>query len=193
MTRAFPALAALFALLLAACASPSAGPTLYLLEAPAGADQGAPQIVRSVGLREIALPLYARRPQIARLDGSGAVIAADDQRWAEDPPRAATRLVARTLAKRAGAPVYAEPWAGGAAPELIVEAEVDRFLGALGGELRLEGQMTVYRAGAAGPRKTAPFAISVPASGPGYGALAAAHGAALAQLADRMAEALAAY
>lgn len=184
-------LAVLAFLALAGCAA-APGPQLYLLEAPApsGAGAGGPQ---SVGLREIGLPLYARRVQIASRDPSGAITADDRRRWAEEPPRAATRLVARSLAAlRAGA-VYADPWPQGASPDFIVTTEVDRFLGALGGDVTLEGQLTVARAGARASAVTGPFAISVPTEGADYAALTAAYGAALAELARRIEAALEAY
>lgn len=144
-------------------------------------------------MREIGLPLYARRVQIAAQDQSGAITADDQHRWAEEPPRAATRLVARSLAALREGAVYADPWPQGAAPDFIVTTEVDRFLGALGGEVTLEGQLTVARAGERASAVTGPFTISVSTEGENHAALAAAYGAALAELARRIEAALESY
>lgn len=185
-------------LLLAACA---AGPTpdrSYLLEAPPLAVAPAPVAgAAPVGLRELALPLYARRPQIAAEDEAGRVAASDAHRWAEDPPRAATRLVARRLAALRGGDVFADPWPQGAAPEIVATIEIDRLLGAPGGEARLDGQLTLACARARDRRETRPFALRVPVAESGEpegrAALAEAYGAALAALAGETATALAAF
>lgn len=187
----FLLLAPLF-LFLAACAAAPAKPRLYLMEAEAPAQAGAPARA-SVGLREAALPLYARRQQIAARDATGAITAADEHRWAEEPSRAATRLLARNLASLRGAPVYPDPWPQGASPDLIATVEVDRFLGELGGEVALDGQITLARMSARGDPATGAFAIRVPVNGADHSALAAAYGAALAKLAREMDRALRAF
>ncbi|MEX2520540.1 MAG: ABC-type transport auxiliary lipoprotein family protein [Paracoccaceae bacterium] len=176
-------------LLVAACATDPAGPRLYLMEADAPAPAGTPAQA-SVGLREVALPLYARRQQIAARDAAGAITAADEHRWAEDPSRAVTRLVARTLAALRGAPVYPDPWPQGASPDLIATVEVDRFLGEIGGEVALDGQITLARMSARGDPATGGFAIRTAVVGADHAALAAAYGAALAELAREMDRAL---
>ncbi|WP_340107167.1 membrane integrity-associated transporter subunit PqiC [Pikeienuella sp. HZG-20] len=190
MRRIFTLLAPLA---VAACMAAPA-PSLYLLEAPKGA--AAPPAESggaSIGLREIALPLYARRLQIAAQDESGAITAADERRWAEEPPRAATRLLARRLAAIRGAPAYADPWPQGAAPDLIATVDVDRFLGGLGGDVDLVGQLTISRADRRGGAATTPFAITAPVEGDDYAALTAAYAAALAELAQLIAGAADAY
>lgn len=179
-------------MLAAACSSP-VGPYFYLLEAPAGAAQATAPSRLSVGVREIGLPLYARRPQMAVRDETGAIVSIDEHRWADDPPHAATRLVARRLATLRGAPAYVDPWPQGAEPDLIATVEVDRFLGALGGEVAFDGQYTVADVDRREGAVTRPFAISVPVQGSDYAALAAAYGEALSNLADILAEALNGY
>ncbi len=183
----------LLALLLAACAAAAPeGPNFYLLDAPL--PEAAPASdAAEVGLRELALPLYARRPQMAVATESGALLVSDDHRWAEEPARAATRLVARALAARRGAPVYADPWPQGARPEIVATVEVDRFVGALGGEIALEGQITLARLAARNRAETATFSIRAPVAGQDHAALAAAYGAALDELAAELARRLTAF
>lgn len=168
-------------LLLAACAG-AEPPRQYLLEAPEPA-RDASADARIVGLREIGLPLYARRVQMASLAPSGAIVADDMNRWAEETPRAATRLVARSLSAIRGAAVYPDPWPQGAVPDLIATVEVDRFIGAPGGEVTLDGQLTLSEVGKRAGAKTGPFAIAVPVAGEDHAALAAAYGEAMVELA----------
>lgn len=182
-------LSCLFILAAAACASP--GPSLYLLDAPEVAERPIDERQAAVGLREIALPLYARRVQISSVDEAGALSASDDNRWAEEPQHAATRLMARRLTKLRGAPAYAEPWPQAAAPAVIVSIDVDRFLGVQGGEVTLEGQMTLVRASSRDRPELRLFNIKTPVNGVGYDALTAAYGEAIAALTDQLAAELA--
>ncbi len=177
-------------LLLAACAAAPPAPRLYLLEAPQSASTAQGSGAEAVGVREISLPLYARRLQIAAEDGAGAVSASEDHLWAEEPARAATRLVARRLAMLRGGPVYADPWPQGAAPAIILSLEADRLLGSFGGEARLEGQMSLSCAAARDRIETRPFAVRAGAAGADHAALVNAYGAALAALAGDAAAAL---
>lgn len=186
----FPTVLICLTLALGACAAPVAQKQ-YLMEAPAPADAARLASIPPVGLREIALPLYARRPQMAVLEEDGSIVSSDDYRWAEDPPRAATRLIARRMEARGGDEVYAEPWPLGADPALIVTVEVDKLIGGLGGTVELTGEIIVARRTARDRPVSTPFAISAPADGPDYGALARAYSAALATLGDRTAEAAA--
>lgn len=181
----FRPLLAVFALLTAACAS-APEQRQYLLDAPTAATTplSAPKELTALGLREIAFPLYARRAQIASRGVDGAITATDDFRWAEEPARASTRLVARILAERLSKPTYVEPWPQGATPDVIATIEVDRFIGSLGGEVVLEGQATVATPGHNVERRTTRFALTEPVSGPTHADLARAYGAALARLSD---------
>lgn len=171
--------------LLAACAAPDAT-RLYLLEAPSSDDAAASQspAPRLIGLREVGLPLYARRPQIAVLGPDGAIEVMDNQRWAEDPPRAATRLLTRALERSGAGEVFAEPWPLSVQPDVIVTIDVDRFVGALNGPLRLEGDFSIVARGDRGAPAKRRFEISVQSENASFTALTSAHGAALAELSD---------
>lgn len=179
----FRPLAALASLLWLAACTEAAGPSFYLLESPA---RPAPTAVAEagpvVGLREVALPLYARRPQIPVLEANGSVAVSDANRWAEEPARAVSRLIAGVVAAEIGRPVLVEPWPPEIAPEQRVDVEIDYLIGALGGELRLEGQLRTLATGRPESAVTRPFAITEPVSGTTYGDLVAAHGRALAAL-----------
>lgn len=177
LSRLSPLLCAAF---LAACAT-APEPRLFLLNAPI-ADSA--QSVQSpvIGLREVALPLYARRPQVAAQNADGTLIASDDHRWAEEPPRAATRLLARTIAAETGAQVFEEPWARAADPDVIVAVEVDRFIGTLGGSVVLTGQLSIGRQGGSSRPRLAPFSIDVATVSDSWDDLTNAYGFAIQRL-----------
>ncbi|WP_170317748.1 PqiC family protein [Paroceanicella profunda] len=181
--RHFALSAALLAL--AAC-SEATGPAYYLLEPPQSEVSTGEQDANGtlIGLREVGLPLYARRPQIASLQPDGTILASDANRWASDPARGATILLSRELSNRLATPVVTEPWPLGTRPEQLVQVEVDYFAGSLGGELRLSGQVRVSAYGRGDDTRSRGFDIRVPVDGETYGALARAHGVALARLAD---------
>ncbi|MEL7463675.1 MAG: PqiC family protein [Pseudomonadota bacterium] len=174
------------ALILAACAAP-VETRQYLLATPEASTALGP--TPAIGLRELAMPLYARRQEIALLGPDGAIVSSPDHIWADDLARASTRLIARRLG--AGGEVYAEPWPLGADPQLLVAVEVDRFVGALGGETVLEGEITVSRIDDRGRPLRRSFAIRTTAAGPGHGDLVRAYSEALAMLAEDIAEAAA--
>lgn len=186
----FASLAAL--LFVVACAA-SPPPKLYLFDEPEPSATALARVGSSIGLRELSLPLYARRPQVASLEADGSIAASDDHRWGEEPPRAATRVVARALERSGGGEVFVEPWPIGAAPDLVVSVEVDRVIGALGGEATLRGEVSIARRDARGDARKTAFDIRVAAEGPDHRALTRAYAAAYARLAEEIARAAASF
>lgn len=178
-------IAVLLSAALAACAA-TQEPASYLLEAAPRAQPAGPLDGPALGLREVELPLYARRPQMATIGPGGEVSSSDLHRWAEEPPRAASRLIARALSASLARPVVVEPWPPGVAPAALVDVDVDYLIGALGGELRLGGQYRLTGVDGSGGAAR-PFDMREPVAGETYGALAAAHGRALDALADLVA------
>ena len=178
----FLTLTILSAFVLAGCAA-APEPRQYLLEAPVmPAPVAAAPTAPTIGLREIALPLYARRQQIAAFDLNGNVTASDEHRWAEEPAPAATRLLARTITDQSGAQVFVEPWERSAAPDIVASVEVDRFIGTLGGEVVLLGQLALAPTKSTARPQTFPFDISAPVGGEDWLNLTAAYGAAITEL-----------
>jgi len=83
-------------------------------------------------------------------------------------------------------PVVVEPWGRAVEPVLRIDVVVDRFIGALGGEVTLVGDFQIV---SLDDRKTVSaqgFDIAVPTGGADYDALIAAHSAALARLSDEI-------
>lgn len=187
MRRSVMAFAA--ALLLSACAGTE--PTQYHLLDPGPAEAtAAPAGVRPVGLREVRLPLYARRPQIALRGDGNAVTLSDTHYWAEETPQAASRIVARRIEAGLGRPVVVEPWSVAVRPDVRVEVEVDRFIGRLGGAVELSGRYRIEPLGSEGEPVSRSFRVVEAAVDPEVAALVAAHGRALMSLGDGIAAAL---
>lgn len=182
-----PALALATLLTIGGCAD-ALGPSYYLLEAP-GAAAPAATAGPVLGLREIALPLYARRPQMAVREVTGEVQLSDNHRWAEEPPRAATRLLARLLSNRTGRAIAIEPWSIDIDPKTLVQVEADYLIGSLAGEIRFSGQVRIIDRSGQRVVRIEPFEITAPV-GETHANLAAAHGVAVAALADHIAELL---
>lgn len=174
----------LTAVTLTACAL-APGPVSYLLDAearPTGALSGEP-----IGLREIDLPLYARRAQIAVLGAGGEITLNEENRWAEEPARAASRQVARSLAAKLNRPVVVEPWPQGVSPEVRVDIDVDYFIGSLGGEVRLGGQYRLVQAASPSSAEITTFEYVEALAADGFAALVKGHSQALTRLADDIA------
>jgi len=172
--------------LLAGCASGAAEETrYYLLPKPKPAER----VVfagDTVALRELDLPRYARVAEIAYLDANGAVVLADEDRWADEPARAATRALASSLRESLDTPVVVEPWGRSVEPVLRIDVVVDRFVGTPGGNVDLSGDFQIVRLD---DRKTVSaqgFDIAAPTGAVGFDALTRAHSAALARLSDEI-------
>ena len=182
MKRFFAACPA--ALLIAGCAA-TRDPVFYLTPAPQAA-AGSALAGRTVALRGLNLPLYARAVQIAALAPDGSVTLDDNHRWADDPARGLTRALAAALRAGTGAAVVVEPWPDAAAPNIRLDVNVDRFIGALGGASQLRGDFRLVAVKTGATLTSEAFDIVAPSAGAGYQALVDAHAAALARLAEQI-------
>lgn len=176
------------ALALTGCAA-TPDPIYYLLPTPE-LSAAAPWSGGTIAVREIGLPLYARAQQVASLGEDGSVTLSDDHRWADEPARASTRAFVAALKQLTGAAIVAEPWPTSVSPAIRIDIAVDRFIGDLrGGELEFTGQYRIVTtANRNGTQDT--FAYRVAIEGTGYKSLAEAHSAAIARLAQEIAERL---
>ena len=185
MYRSVPSIALAF--LLTACATGGGGDETryYLLPKPKPTEK----VVftdDTVALRELDLPLYARAAEIAYLDPDGAVVLAEDDRWADEPARAATRALAGSLREALGAPVVVEPWGRAVDPAIRIDVSVDRFIGTLGGEVALSGEFQIVRLDNRKTVSAQGFDIVVATADTGFDALTRAHSQALAKLSDEI-------
>ena len=175
-------------MLLTACAS-AQPPAHYLLPA-LQTETRVQSALSTIAVREIAMPLYARAAQVATLNAEGAATLSDDHRWADEPQRAATNALVATLSDVLQTRVVAEPWPAAERPDLRVDVTVERFIGALGGDVALTGQYRIV-APAGGLRAADRFSYTVPTGAAGYAALTKAHALALQALGEDIARAIA--
>jgi uncharacterized lipoprotein YmbA len=134
MTRIFSILA------LALLASCSSDPTLrYAVPEVAAGDQISIN-ARTIEVREVALPSYAAQEEIFFETPDGALISDTSLLWADDPTRAITLTLSRTLGAVTSARVAAEPWPFDELPNARIEVRVEEMVAGNDGQFRLSGQ-----------------------------------------------------
>jgi hypothetical protein len=135
-------------------------------------------------LGELRVPVQVDRPQLVLLAGDGTLAVVERERWLA-PLGDELRAALEQDLQRALGPADAGP----AAERWEIDVEVRRFESALGAEARLEAQWALGRGGAPGEGPVCRLRVAQPAPGD-VPALAAAHRAALARLAEAIAASL---
>lgn len=175
--------------MLAALASCSNGEKTarYLIDPPAPAER-LPNRLGTAELKDVSLPEYASGDEVSWQTPDGAVRSNTRQLWADDPQRAVTQTLARTISDISGATVIAEPWPLAEPPRRTVEVRVEKALAQARGGYRLSGRYFVSDAGAGGANQARSFDITIPlGEKPGPAAIAQAQSQAIAQLARQIA------
>lgn len=153
-------------LLFSACGS-GPPPRLYLLERPPvpadASDSIAQSTINALGISEVKVPGYASDTRIANLKSNGVVVQIDDERWAEEPEDAITRLFAEQLRRRTGSSVLIEPWPRDYDPEARVEVTVEKLVREPDGGANLSGR--IYLISGDGRRLLKALAFNTRASG----------------------------
>lgn len=171
---------------LAACSDPTK--TARFALDPAPVTQQYPNRLGSAELREVSLPQYASDQEVPYQTADGAVRSNPDNIWADDPRRAVTLVLAQQISGLSGARVIAEPWPLTDLPQRRIEVRVEQFIATPQNTVRLSGNYYVTPLAASGGDVTRRFDIRVPVAGEGPGAIAAAQGQAVTQLAARIAQ-----
>lgn len=175
--------------MLAALASCSNGEKTarYLIDPPVPAER-LPNRLGTAELKDVSLPDYASGDEVSWQTPDGAVRSNTKQLWADDPKRAITLSLARTISDVSGATVIAEPWPLAEPPRRTLEVRVEKALAEATGVYRLSGRYFVSNAGAGGANQVRSFDITIPlGEKPGPGAIARAQSQAIAQLARQIA------
>jgi len=175
-------LAFLTLLLMTACASPPRERfyTLEAPEAPAAADAAL-----SIAVGPVTIPDLVDRPQFVLRVGANQVTITEQARWAEPLKSAIARVVAVNLASALSARVVS-PRNGEV--DYRVALDVQRFDSGPGDSVLIDAAWTVTSSN--GARRSGRSVVQEKAKVMEYGALAAAHSAALAALSREIAQAI---
>ncbi len=179
----------LAATLAGGCASVS-DPTRFYTLHPVQAMDAQPSAASgpAIGLGPVYFPRLLNRRQIVTRRSNNEVQLADFHQWGGSLEEDFSRVLAANLAARTRASVYVFPWESRTKPDTQIRLSVDRFDGALGEEVRLEGQWQIVPAS---PPLTRRFALSQPVQGNDYAAYVEAMSQVLDQVAAHIAAALA--
>lgn len=180
MNTRFPLILAA-ALALAAC-----GDNARYLVAPTPTADAVPLRLNSLEVRDVALPAYADGTQILQQDASGALRPVSDAEWADNSPRAVTAALARSLDLQSTAAVAAEPWPLSESAQGRLDVRIDQIIARSDMNVQMSGQYAVASFQGNFTEVLERFDIVVPMAGEGAGAIAAAQGQALDQLAAQI-------
>lgn len=144
--------------------------------------------VRSVEVREVSLPAYARSEEIWREAPDGALFSEADVLWADEPSRGVTQELTRQLTALTGQTVAAEPWPFLDPAQARLEVRIDEMIAGSDGRFRLSGQY--YTASDSGNRdRSGVFKLWAPIEGAGSASdIAMARANAVKELARQIAK-----
>jgi hypothetical protein len=177
----------LAALVLAGCSSPPKTNfyTLSPAAAPARAEAKAPAY--SVAIGPVGIPESLDRPQLVLRAGANQVTVSEFERWAGPLKNEIALAIAENLKSRlSGASVFTYPQGLGA--DVSVSVDVQRFDSVLGEAATVEVVWQVRPA--KGAARDGRSLAREDVAGPGYEALVAAHGRALAAVGGEIAAAV---
>ncbi|WP_415919491.1 membrane integrity-associated transporter subunit PqiC [Tateyamaria sp. SN6-1] len=129
-------LAVATAIVLSACTSE---PPLRFNAAPEATSERVRIAYQTVSVREVELPIYAATEEISRQSADGSVSSDTANLWADDPARAITLDLARTLRDISGARVAPDPWPFQTRPEVVVDVRFEELVPSANGQYRATG------------------------------------------------------
>lgn len=147
-------------------------------------------LVGSAMVRTVSLPSYAAAEELALETADGRITINEDVLWADEPERAVTLNLTRTLRNILNTDVGPDPWPFVGLPDVSVDIRVERMLGSLNGSFELTGQFFVASEAAQFRDSTHSFEISEPMADASVGSISAAQSAALLKLAEQIARTL---
>lgn len=163
----------------------------YLIYAPEAATAGNADGPR-IGLGPVRLPAYLDRPQIVSWASTTRLHLSNSHRWAEPLQQSVARALLGHLAGALpDAQIVPWPWRGAHSPPRQIVVDVQRFERAADGTLHLDARWTAQSSDGSAPRAF-DSAIALPVSGAAddYDALVAVASAAVAALAQDIADRL---
>jgi len=130
-------------LLVISCSS-GPPPRQYLLEPLSDPlYESVPPFIDAVALAEVVVPAYASDQRIASRDKRFQIRYDDNNKWADSPDVALTRVLANRLRFYLGATVIVEPWPRGYEPQARIEVQFDKLLRESTGGAEMSGQIRI--------------------------------------------------
>ncbi|MFT4011911.1 MAG: PqiC family protein [Paracoccus sp. (in: a-proteobacteria)] len=158
----------------------------YLIDPPVSGER-LPNRLGTAELKDVSLPDYASAGEVSWQSPDGAVRSNTKELWADNPQRAFTLTLARTISDMSGATVIAEPWPLSEPPRRTLEVRVEKALAQANGSYRLSGRYFVGDGGTGGTNQARSFDISIPIQDTAPAEVARAQSLAIAQLARQIA------
>ncbi|MCK0094967.1 PqiC family protein [Yoonia sp. F2084L] len=147
-------------------------------------------LVGSAMVRTVSLPNYAAAEEIPLGTADGRITINEDVLWADEPERAVTLILTRTVGDILNTDVGPDPWPFIGLPDVSVDVRVERMLGNVDGTFVLTGQFFVASEGADFRDSTHTFEITQTMADASLGSIAAAQSAALLTLSEQIARTL---
>lgn len=140
--------------------------------------------VRTVEVRDVSLPAYAAASEIVVEQDGGALFVVPKSIWADDPVRAVTGALSRSLDMRSTASVASEPWPLAEPADVRVEVRIDRMIAKTDGMFELSGQFAIASPDGIARETVERFVVTSPMADSEPATVAKATGAAIDSLAD---------
>ena len=147
-------------------------------------------LVGSAMVRTVTLPTYAAVEEVAFERPGGLIASNADVLWADDPQRAVTLVLTRTLSDILNTDVGPEPWPFVGLPDVAIDVRVERMLAGADGTFNLTGQFYVGGDGIDFRNSTDSFDINVAMPNQSLPSIATAQAAALLSLSEEIAQTL---
>lgn len=173
--------------------APPAPPTRhYTLGAPLAEPASLPQGDITIGLGPVKLADYLRRPQIVSRVSDNEIALSDFHQWAGSLQEGVTNALASYLDISPSVRlVHTYPWRANFPVDYQVTVTITQFDGALGGEVTMLANWSIYRVKGGGEVTTKRSSFLVTTAGREYTHLVAAHSVCLERLAIEIAEEIA--
>jgi hypothetical protein len=142
-----------------------------------------------IGIVPVNIPEYLRKPQIVTRTGSSEISLAEFDRWAGSLNEDIGRVLAENLSLLLKTDkVLNFPWRRTVELDYIIEMQVSRLEGSLGGDVEFVVRWAIFDAANNNVLNVATSRIKQPVQGNSYGDLVAAQSQALAVFSQQLAE-----
>ncbi len=158
----------------------------YLLDVPPPAQKVGVR-VRTIEVRDVALPDYASASEIMAQDEAGALHPVPKAIWADDPVRGISLALARNLDVVSTTTAITEPWPLDQLPDARVDVRVERMVAQSDGQFRMSGQFAIASPNLIVRERIERFDILRPMADQSPAAVAQATSAALLTLSEQIA------